>query len=253
MNHKYKTLVFVHVGRCFLNLLRTIQFVYRYKWCSYLSGCSISLKNTYPREQILTLLISIFLFITSNITIANAAKLPSTQDIIKKFNLISYPGGTSGYYAITYKSIVPVDKASLLSNGFKAEKYTLSSASYYLLPETHLLKFHATKATKQYHHYLGAPMMVIMIHPNGKLEKIILGKNILHNQQSQLTIPGNTYVAAVLYKSNKKTQKLTNSNKYAFIGCTTAPSWEIEDCIRASRQDLIKQFPRHKKIIKQFT
>lgn len=194
------------------------------------------------------------LLLTTNCVVANTNKLPGMLDVIKTFDLTLYPGGTSGYYAASYKSSLPIEKNCLPTVGFNAEKYTLFSSIYYLLPEGDLLKFHATTATKQYHHYLGWPMQVIMIYPNGKLEKHILGKDLVRGQKLQLTVESNTYVAIMLYppKSKSKIKKLANK-KYAFIGCSSSPSWAVEDCTRACRKQLINKFPQHSKIIKQFT
>lgn len=191
---------------------------------------------------------------------------PSIKKIIKNFQLKAYPINNSGYSNLIYKSNIML-KQTHLPKGFNAKKYALFSSIYYLLPENGKLKFHATKATKQFHHYLGEPMLIIVIEPTGKLNKVILGKNILQKEQLQLIIPGNSYVAAKVYPSNNikeqnklknftyKNKNILNKNnlKYSMIGCTTIPSWEIEDCLRANYKELIKKFPQHKKIIAEFT
>lgn len=181
-------------------------------------------------------------------TILNSMQLPTMEQVVKKLKLNLYPDGSSGYYGEIYKAPEYIAKKHLPTE-FKAGKYSLSSSIYYLLPEKNILKFHATTANKQFHHYLGSAMQIIMIHMNGALEKVILGKDILANQVLHLKIPANTYVAAQVYPL----QTNIHSLQYSLIGCTTSPSWEIEDCIRASISELIKLFPQHAEIIRQFT
>lgn len=193
-------------------------------------------------------LIIIFLVLVPNFAVANINQLPTVSQVVEKLGLDLYAGGTSGYCASTYKAMEQIERKNL-PVGFKAEKYSLSSSIYYLLPEGNILKFHATKAAKQFHHYLGSAMRIIMIHENGALEEVILGKDILNKQQLHLNVPANTYLAAVLYKSKIKNTQL----EYVLIGCTTSPSWENEDCIRATTKELTDKFPKHAKIIRQFT
>lgn len=220
-------------------------------------------KNTIKniRNVINNLVITVFLlfFVTTllnNLAIAaNSSKHiePSILDIINHFNLKPYPIKNSGYSNLIYKSDITLLN-NQLPKGFAAKKYALFSSIYYLLPENGKLKFHATKATKQFHHYLGKPLLIFIIDPDGKLSKVILGKNIAKQEQLQLIIPANSYVAAQVYTTKNHYFYNKDLNvKYSMIGCNTIPSWEIEDCIRADYKSLIKKFPQHKKIIKQFT
>jgi predicted cupin superfamily sugar epimerase len=179
---------------------------------------------------------------------SNNVRFPTIEQVVEKLKLKLYPGGSSGYYEEIYKASEYIDKRNL-SADFKAEKYSLSSSIFYLLPENNILKFHSTVANKQFHHYLGSALQIFIIHMNGTLEKVILGKDILANQVLHLKIPANTYVAAQVYPSKVPMHSL----QYSLIGCTTSPSWEIEDCTRVTTQELIKQFPQHTEVIRQFT
>lgn len=209
-------------------------------------------KSLQAQPSKLYLILIIFsILLTTNIY---ARPLPELEQIIKKLALAPYPGGKSGYSAKIYESNVKI-KAKELSSLYKAKEYGLFSSIYYLLPEDELLKFHATTAAKQFNHYLGAAMLVIIIEPNGNLKKIILGKNLMKGEVPQIIIPEGSYIAAKVYsKSNIYRKKHLNKLKlYTLIGCTTSPSWNIKDCIRANYEDLTKKFPQHEKIIKIFT
>ncbi len=189
--------------------------------------------------------------VVQDLTVSKHLQFPTIDKVVEKLKLNLYPGGTSGYYGEIYKAPECIGK-QYLPAGFKAEKYSLSSTIYYLLPENHILKFHATTANKQFHHYLGGAMQIIMLHPNGTLEKVILGKEILANQVLHLKIPANTYVAASI-QLTKEQGIQQQSIQYSLIGCTTSPSWEVEDCIRATTQELMEKFPQHEELIRQFT
>jgi len=184
------------------------------------------------------------LFLVGSAAIADPTSLPTVEQIIKKLDLKPYPMKNSGFYAESYKSSEKIKKENLPSH-YNAKEYNLSSSVYYLLPKGDKLKFHSTKASKQYHHYLGAPMKVIIINKKGILKEVMLGKDLLKNQQLHLTLPANSYVAAILDPS-------TDQNQYALIGCTTTPGWEKEDCDRITTEKLINKFPQHKEKIQQF-
>lgn len=226
-------------------------------------------------KRIINLLTYTSLLFTVNLFDHQAAAInsyhPTISEIIDHFKLSAYPIINSGYSGLIYKSNINIKK-NYLPKGFKAKNYTLFSSIYYLLPENGKLKFHATKATKQFHYYIGEPILIIVIEPNGKLNKIILGNNLLGKEQLQLIVHENSYVAAKVYSTNNhQINKLKNINnkfynnniyknnikdnnlKYSMIGCTTIPSWEIEDCIRPTYKELIKKFPQHKQIIAEFT
>jgi len=65
----------------------------------------------------------------------------------------------------------------------------------------------------------------------------------LSNEQlPQLIVPSKHWFAA----------EVVNKNEYALVGCTVAPGFNFNDFELASRQKLIRLFPKHKQIITKF-
>src|SRR4029079_13779507 len=58
------------------------------------------------------------------------------------------------------------------------------------------VKLHRIKNNQLYHHYLGDPIEVLMLHDDGTHSFATVGPDIASGQQVQLFIPGNTFHTA---------------------------------------------------------
>jgi predicted cupin superfamily sugar epimerase len=98
---------------------------------------------------------------------------PTVSILVDRLDLLPHPEG--GYYKETYRS----DLAQLPPNalGIKVER-NLSSAIYFLLTKGSFLAFHRIKQDELWHHYLGDPIAVHTISPEGAYHKLLLGENL---------------------------------------------------------------------------
>src|SRR5438874_2961507 len=70
------------------------------------------------------------------------------------------------------------------------------SALYFMVTPDAPVRLHRIRNDQLYHHYLGDPIEVLMLHENGTSERAIVGPDLRAGQCVQLLIPGNTFHTA---------------------------------------------------------
>ncbi len=163
----------------------------------------------------------------------------TANNIIELYGLKAHPEG--GYYRETYRSSEWISEKAL-PDRFSGRR-NLSTAIYFLLPEGSKSCFHRLKADEVWHFYLGGPMTLVIIHPKGTLEEVILGHDILKGQELQYIVPAGCWFAAY---PNPGTL-------WSLVGCTTAPGFDFSDFEIAKRDELIQLYPDAKSWIHWLT
>lgn len=152
------------------------------------------------------------------------------HDIIAKYQLQSHPEG--GYFRRIWTS---VEKD--LNN--RAQ----SSHIYYLLEPNDFSAFHRLDCEELWHHYEGASVEIILLHTNGVLERLYLGKDIDAGEQPTRIVGANTWFSA----------RGRSDEQHAFVGCTVVPEFDFTSFELAERHELTQLFPQHESVICQFT
>lgn len=165
--------------------------------------------------------------------------IPDPQELVRHLNLSPHPEG--GYYAETYRSAGSIPAAAL-PPGFSGER-SHSTAIIYLLPEGQKSRFHRLRQDEVWHFYLGGPLRLVMIDPEGNSSEVILGSDIAKGQHLQFAVPAGTWFAACPKPGSV----------YSLSGCTVAPGFDFADFELASGQDLKKAFPALYGLIDEFT
>ena len=130
--------------------------------------------------------------------------------VIKKLKLKPLkPEG--GLFCETYRSKERI--------GIGGKKRDLSTAIYYLLRKGEVCKIHRLKSDEIWHFYFGDPVNLYLLYPDGTSEKKVLGTNILKGQVPQVVVPKMTFQKA----------KLKRGGKFALMGTTVSPGFDIED------------------------
>src|SRR5581483_9659952 len=104
---------------------------------------------------------------------------------IKLYGLAPHPEG--GYYRETYRSAA-VLPATALSRAFDGDR-NASTCIYYLLPQGRVSRLHRIKSDEIWHFYLGEPITLLQISPEGRTEKVVLGQDISTEQKVQHVVP----------------------------------------------------------------
>ena len=165
--------------------------------------------------------------------------MPLTPDEIKSLlHLERHP--TCGFVAPTYRSATIVPASSLSSEYGSARP--IGSALYFLVtPDAHIV-MHRIRSDQQYHHYLGDPLDLIMLLPDGTGQVATVGSDLRAGMMPQLFIPGSTFHMA----------RLKPGGSFALLGSTEWPGVEPEDVELGNHDKLVAAYPAWKDQINKF-
>ncbi len=158
---------------------------------------------------------------------------------IQLLELEKHPEG--GYYRETYRSEEAIDKKHLPER-FNGDR-CLSTAIYYLLKGNDFSAFHRIKQDELFHFYAGSSLTIHIIDSSGNYFSIRLGRNIENGELPQATVKAGWIFGATV----------SDQNSYSLVGTTVAPGFDFDDFEILRRDQLIEQFPQHKKIIEKLS
>ncbi|MEJ2756848.1 MAG: cupin domain-containing protein [Anaerolineales bacterium] len=148
-----------------------------------------------------------------------------------------------GYFRRTYSSadVLPV---VALPERYGVDKLA-GSAIYFLLTDAKdgFSALHRLPTDEIYHFYLGDPVELVTISPEGDLQVTVLGQDILNGQQVQAVAPAGWWQGS----------RLTAGGEYALLGTTMAPAFTEGDYEHGIPAELLVQFPQHTTLIRRFT
>ena len=158
---------------------------------------------------------------------------------IEKLNLVAHPEG--GYFREIYRSneLIPLACLPERFNGPRC----FGTSIYFLLKSDTFSALHRIKSDEIWHFYLGTPLKIYAINPNGRLSNIILGQNVDAGESFQAVVPAGAWFGA----------KVTRPDSFALVGCTVAPGFDFDDFEMGERNNLLSQFPHHREIIEMLT
>lgn len=149
--------------------------------------------------------------------------------------------GEGGYYAETYRSSYEFD-AAVLAGRYGGAR-TAKTAIYFLVTPEAFSALHRLPGDEIYHFYLGDPLDLCLIHPDGETETIRLGSDLLAGQRPQAMAPGGAWQGSAL----------APGGSWALIGTTMTPGFHFEDFELGDRADLIARYPHATEIIERLT
>ena len=164
----------------------------------------------------------------------------TAEELIKIFDMKILPE-EGGYYSETHRSVHNLDISSLPDN-YNSER-SLSTAIYYMLtPDTKSL-LHRLPTEEIYHFYLGDPVLMLHLYPDGTSGTIILGQDINQGQSVQLKVPKGVWQGSYLIEGGN----------FALMGTTMSPGFDFTDNEIGNREELIKLYSSQKELIDRLT
>jgi predicted cupin superfamily sugar epimerase len=116
---------------------------------------------------------------------------PSTSRIIELLGLKPHP--TCGLVAETYRSSLEVP-ATALPPAYGGSR-PLGGVLYFLITPQRGVRLHRIRSDQMYHHYLGEPLEVLLLYPDGRSEVKVVGSDLAAGMRPQLLVPGGTFHA----------------------------------------------------------
>jgi hypothetical protein len=163
-----------------------------------------------------------------------------TADQIKALLKLEPHPVEGGWYRRTYTSAVNV----ALLRGVRP----YGTAIYYLLEEGTFSEMHVLASDETFHFYLGDPVEMLQLLPDGSSKIVTLGPDLAAGQQVQLVVPAGVWQGTRLIDDGK-----TGGGKVALLGCTVTPGFDFADYRNASADELIATWPAEAERIRKLT
>lgn len=167
--------------------------------------------------------------------------MPDAAYWIDRLQLQRHPEG--GYFRETYRAPLTIAQAALPSS-YPGDR-SASTAIYFLLTRGEISALHRITADEGWHLYSGGPLWVHVIEPDGEHRRITLGLDLDAGQAPQAVVPGGRWFGSELDPDSP--------HDHALVGCTVAPGFDFDDFELATRNDLIRTYPQHEKLITRLT
>jgi predicted cupin superfamily sugar epimerase len=164
----------------------------------------------------------------------------NAQDLIAALDLKPLPL-EGGFYRETYRSENELPLVAL-PPGFGKSKAT-SSAIYYLLTADTFSALHRLPTDEIFHFYLGDPVLMLQLSPDGEGKFFTLGQEVLRGQSPQVVVPAGAWQGSYLVPGGT----------FALLGTTMAPAFDLSDYETADRAMLLAEFPGFADEIKRLT
>lgn len=158
---------------------------------------------------------------------------------IEKLSLEAHPEG--GYYRQTYRADLVLTKAAL-PREFTGPR-AVSTAIYFLLEGENFSAFHRLRSDEVWHFYVGSTLVVHVIDQHGRYSEILLGSDPEASEVLQAVVKAGCWFAS----------RVRDGKGFALIGCTVAPGFDFEDFEMAKREELVRDYPQHRKAIETLT
>ncbi len=164
----------------------------------------------------------------------------TADELIRFLHLQPHPK-EGGYFRETYRSAEAVPPSALPARYVGPR--TTSTAIYYLLTPTTYSALHRLQSDEVFHFYLGSPVRMLQLYPDGSSQTIVLGPDVLAGQHLQVVVPHGVWQGSLLEPGGT----------FALLGCTVAPGFEYVDYEAGNRQALVTQFSSAAELICRLT
>ncbi len=153
------------------------------------------------------------------------------------------PHPTCGFVAETYRSPLKIPANALPAAYNDEGDRPYASALYFLVTPEAQIVMHRIRSDQVYHHYLGDPLEVLMLFPDGTGAVVAVGSNLAAGERPQLFIPGGTF----------HTSRLASGASFALLASTEWPGVEPPDVEHGDIEKLVTAYPDFREQIRAFT
>lgn len=164
-----------------------------------------------------------------------------TADELKALLKLKPLAREGGYFAETYRSAETIARHSLPGRYQRAK--SLGTAIYFLLTPDTFSALHRLPTDETYHFYLGDPVELLQLHPDGSGTVTTLGHDLPNGMKLQLTVARGTWQGS----------RVCSGGEFALMGTTMAPGFDPDDFEGGERQSLLTAYPQFHELILALT
>ena len=118
-----------------------------------------------------------------------------------------------------------------------------ATAIYYFLTPDIFSEIHRLPNARLYHFYLGDPVDLLLLHPDGSVQWQTLGQDIEAGMGMQFLVPGGTWQGS----------RLRDGGEFALMGTTMTPGFDFATYERGERDELEPAYPEAADTIRLLT
>lgn len=183
----------------------------------------------------------------------------TAQQVIDQLGLIPLPQ-EGGMHLQTYISRQTIEGQQGRAAG---------TAIYYLLTPGTFSHLHRLDGDEVYHFYLGDPVEMLELLPDGTARRTILGQDLLHGQQVQHLVPAGNWQGSHLLGERASDGSMSNACRmtaaagspdqdegacgFALLGTTMCPGYSQDGYEHGSRNELLAAYPDARDLILELT
>lgn len=160
----------------------------------------------------------------------------TADDLIRHLNLQPHPQ-EGGYFRETYRAPETMDLP-----GYPGPR-SHGTAIYYLLKPGTFSALHRLRGDEIFHFYLGGPVRMLQLFPDGKSQTIVIGPHLERGEVLQVLAPRGVWQGTCLEPGSD----------FALLGCTVAPGFDYADYEHGDRKTLLEQYPDQREMIERLT
>ena len=164
----------------------------------------------------------------------------TAEEIIALLKLRPHPN-EGGFFSETYRAEETIP-ANVLSSRYSGPR-AVGTCIYYLLTATTFSAMHRLKSDEIFHFYLGDPVEMLQLWPDGSGKRVVLGVGLRAGMQPQVVVPRGVWQGS----------RLVSGGSFALLGCTVAPGFDFADYDHGRRSDLIGRHPQFRDEITALT
>jgi predicted cupin superfamily sugar epimerase len=167
---------------------------------------------------------------------------PDPKELIARLGLVPLPV-EGGLFRQTYLADETLSATALPARYGRPKP--LSTAIYYLLTAEadSFSAMHRLPTEEVYHFYLGDPVEMLLLHPDGRSEEVRLGPDVLGGERVQFVVPRGVWQGS----------RLRPGGAFALLGTTMAPGFDPADYEGGDRHRLVDAYPAAAALIRALT
>jgi len=164
-----------------------------------------------------------------------------TADELKKLLQLEPHPKEGGWFRQTWKAeeAIPHDA---LPGRYKGPR-AAGTAIYYLLEPNNFSEMHKLASDEVFHFYLGDPVEMLQLWPDGSGRRVVLGQDVAAGQLLQTVVPQGVWQGT----------RLIDGGEVALLGCTVSPGFDYADYASGSRAELTRGWLEWEAMIAKLT
>ena len=168
--------------------------------------------------------------------------MPTIEELIEHLELEPLPV-EGGMYRQTYVASDKISAEALPSRYGRPK--ALCSAIYYLLTDKadSFSALHRLPTDEVWHFYIGDPVEMLLLHPEGRSEQVVLGQDVISGHHVQFVAPAGSWMGA----------RALEGGRFALMGTTMAPGYDDQDYEGGEAAELERQYPDRAELIRQLS